>query len=155
VSPCAPFLVDRPSKAPHFSLTDISLAYDIDMCLLDTANPGSVDDSVIKGLSSLTMQIDELQDILPEHVRKLFRLTVEKTHYSCCTHDLLPGFRDFYIRTRTRLPLLLLILVFAAFCNMISIRVIYHPSSSRLAGHRLQLAMPRTRSSMRCWSLEL
>jgi len=75
--------------------TDTILGDDIDMCLLDTANPGSVDDSVIKGLSTLTMQIDKLQDTLPENVRELFRLTVEEAPSTCCTPDLLHGFRDF------------------------------------------------------------
>ena len=48
VSPRAP-LVDRPSKAPHSSLTDPRLADDADLCLLDTANPPAVDETVIKG----------------------------------------------------------------------------------------------------------
>ena len=88
-------LLDRPSRAPHSSLTDLRLADDADLCLLDTANPRPVDDSVIKGFSSHTMQIDELQDTLPEHVRKLFHLTVEEAPSTCCTHDLLHGLRDF------------------------------------------------------------
>ena len=41
------------------------------------------------------MQIDELQDTLPEHVRELFQLTVKEAPSTCCTHDLLHGFRDF------------------------------------------------------------
>ena len=88
MSPCAQ-LVDRPSRAPHSSLTDPRLADDADLCLLDTANSPSVDEPVIKGYSSRTMQIDELQDTLPEHVRELFQLTVEEAPSTCCTHDLL------------------------------------------------------------------
>ena len=94
MSPCAQ-LVDRPSRAPHSSLTDPRLADDADLCLLDTANPPSVDETVIKGFSSRTLQIDELQDTLPEHVRELFQLTVEDAPSTCCTHDLLHGLRDF------------------------------------------------------------
>ena len=81
VSPCDQ-LVNRPSRAPHSSLTDLRLADDADLCLLDTANPRPVDDSVIKGFSSHTMQIDELQDTLPEHVRELFQLTVEVRNFN-------------------------------------------------------------------------
>ena len=51
VSPFA-HLVDRPSRAPRSSLTDPRLADDADLCLLDTANPPSVDETVIKGFSS-------------------------------------------------------------------------------------------------------
>jgi len=98
--PCAdvsPFaqLVDRSSRAPHSSLKDRRLADDYDLCLLDTANPRPVDASVLKGFSSHTLQIDELQDTLPEHVRELFQLTVEEAPSTCCTHDLLHGLRDF------------------------------------------------------------
>ena len=39
-----------------------------------------------------------------------------------------------YMYTRTRLLLLRPILVFVVSCNMISIRVIHHPLSNRLAG---------------------
>ena len=94
VSPFAQ-LVDRPSRAPRSSLTDRRLADDADLCLLDIAIPPSVDETVVKGFSSRTLQIDELQDTLPEHVRELFQLTVEEAPSTCCTHDLLHGLRDF------------------------------------------------------------
>ena len=74
-------LVDRPSRAPHSSLTDPRLADDADICLLDIANPSSVDETVIKGSSSCVLQIDELQDTLPEHVRELFQLTIEGSSF--------------------------------------------------------------------------
>ena len=99
VSPRAQLqLVDRPSRAPHSSLTDPRLADDADLCLLDIANPPSVDETVVKGFSSRTLQLDELQDTLPEHVRELFQLTVEEAPSTCCTHDLLHGLRDLTAR---------------------------------------------------------
>jgi len=52
--------VYRPSRAPHSSLTDPRLADDADLCLLNTANPPSVDETVVKGFSSRTLQLDEL-----------------------------------------------------------------------------------------------
>ena len=94
VSPRAQ-LLDRPSRAPHSSLTDPRLADDADLCLLDIANPPSVDETVVKGFSSRTLQLDELQDTLPEHVRELFQLTVEEAPSTCYTHNMLHGLRNF------------------------------------------------------------
>jgi len=64
------------------------------MCLSDTANPGPVDDSVIKVYQVSLCRLTSFRT-LPEHVRELFRLSVEEAPSVCCTHDLLHGFRDF------------------------------------------------------------
>ena len=88
-------LLTGPRERLILFLTDPRLADDADLCLLDTAIPPSVDETVIKGFSSHTLQFDELQDTLPEHVRELFQLTVEEAPSTCCTHELLHGLRDF------------------------------------------------------------
>ena len=53
---------------------------------LDIANPPSVDETVVKNFSSRTLQIDELQDTLPEHVRKgclLVVLLLQQSTQAC------------------------------------------------------------------------
>lgn len=95
VSPHAALLLDRPSTEPQLSWTDTSLANGTDIRLVDTANSGSDDDTFIQGSISLSTQIDELQDSLPEHICELFRITVDVVAPSTCRmHDLLHGVRD-------------------------------------------------------------
>ena len=88
VSPPAPILVDRPSRAPYFSLTDTSLADDTDMCLLDTANPGPVDDSSSRVYQVLLCRLTGFRTLCLNTSANYFGLLLKKhlllvVHMTC------------------------------------------------------------------------